>query len=156
MTIRFTEEEAKAYGFIKVNGDWVRGDKKTSRPNPHSTTLPITKSDSSIVAKEQNERKERTKTRSKKSHRIINDRTNHNDKESVSDRIYKINVISYRVRLCDPDNLVPKYYIDEMVRAGIIPDDSSKYIQSIEKKVIKVKKTEEEKTVIEVWQLFEK
>ena len=34
-----------------------------------------------------------------------------------------VRVISYRKRLCDPDNLCPKYFIDCLRYAKIIPND---------------------------------
>ena len=51
----------------------------------------------------------------------------------------------------DPDNLCPKWYIDELTKAGIIPDDSSKYIQEFRKKVVKTK--DEEYTLIRILKL---
>jgi hypothetical protein len=61
---------------------------------------------------------------------------------------FRIVVTSYRNRHCDPDNLCPKYYIDEIERAGLIPDDSSEYITEVVKRVRVIKG--EPKTVIEV------
>ena len=36
----------------------------------------------------------------------------------------RIGVVSYRARLCDPDNLCPKYFIDCLRYAGLIADDT--------------------------------
>lgn len=62
-------------------------------------------------------------------------------------------MIAYCLRHTDPDNLLPKYYIDEIVKAGYIPDDSSKYIDSIEKRVVKIEKGEQTRTVIKIWKM---
>lgn len=71
-------------------------------------------------------------------------------KGSRKDR-FVLAVTSYRTRDMDPDNLVPKWYIDELVKAEIIPDDSSKYIEGIFKSV--VPGAEEEYTTIKVYKL---
>ena len=36
----------------------------------------------------------------------------------------RVCVVSYRARLCDPDNLCPKYFIDCLRYAGLITDDA--------------------------------
>lgn len=40
----------------------------------------------------------------------------------------RICVVSFRSRLCDPDNLCPKYFIDCLRYAGLIADDSPEHI----------------------------
>ena len=40
----------------------------------------------------------------------------------------RVSVVSYRARLCDPDNLCPKYFIDCLRYAGLIADDSPECI----------------------------
>lgn len=64
---------------------------------------------------------------------------------------FTIIVDSYRRRHMDPDNLCPKWYIDEIVKAGIIPDDSSRYIREVKKRVHKVKDEEYTKVTIIKW-----
>lgn len=64
--------------------------------------------------------------------------------------MYTILITSYRKRDMDPDNLYPKNYIDQLVEAKIIPDDSSKHISEIIKRVRKVKSEKDERTVIEI------
>ena len=39
-------------------------------------------------------------------------------------RRVRVCVVSFRARLCDPDNLCPKYFIDCLRYAGLIADDS--------------------------------
>ena len=36
----------------------------------------------------------------------------------------RVCVVSFRARLCDPDNLCPKYFIDCLRYAGLIADDT--------------------------------
>ncbi len=58
-----------------------------------------------------------------------------------------ISIVSYRRRLLDPDNLCPKYAIDALRYAKIIPDDTEKDITyTITQK--KVEKKNQEKTLI--------
>jgi hypothetical protein len=61
---------------------------------------------------------------------------------------YVVSVTSYRSRLCDPDNLCAKYFVDALRYAGVIPDDRPDDIiyQIQQKKCSK----EKEKTLIEV------
>jgi hypothetical protein len=40
----------------------------------------------------------------------------------------RVCVVSFRARLCDPDNLCPKYFIDCLRYAGLIADDSPECI----------------------------
>jgi hypothetical protein len=40
----------------------------------------------------------------------------------------RVCVVSFRARLCDPDNLCPKYFIDCLRYAGLIRDDSPEFI----------------------------
>lgn len=72
---------------------------------------------------------------------------------SESGDMWGLIVTAYCRRHTDPDNLCPKWYIDELVRAGIILDDSSRHVAWIAKSVVKIGKAEEEKTVIEVVKL---
>lgn len=65
---------------------------------------------------------------------------------------YKIVVIAKKLRPVDPDGIFPKWEIDQLVKAGILEDDSSKFVASIEKKVEIVGSPELEETIIEVWE----
>lgn len=62
---------------------------------------------------------------------------------------FRVCVTSYRRRLCDLDNLAPKYLIDCLRYAGIIPEDTPQAIDYSVRQV-KVRKKEEERTEIEV------
>ena len=64
---------------------------------------------------------------------------------------HRIRIISCRVRICDPDNLVggQKHLIDALRLAGIIPeDDPDSIILQVSQK--KVKSYKDEKTWVEV------
>lgn len=64
-------------------------------------------------------------------------------------RRFRVRVTSFRRRLTDQDNLAPKFFIDCLRYAGVIPDDSPQAIDySITQ--VKVRKKEEERTEIEV------
>lgn len=58
-----------------------------------------------------------------------------------------IRVISYRKRIHDPDGVSFKAVLDGIVRLGLLPDDSSEYVQSV---TFESRKAKEEKTVIEI------
>jgi hypothetical protein len=64
---------------------------------------------------------------------------------------YRIVVTAYRVRDFDPDNIFVKAEIDQIVATKILPDDSSKFVESITKRVVKVTTEAEERTTIEIW-----
>ncbi len=63
---------------------------------------------------------------------------------------YRIVVVARRCRAIDPDNVIAKWAIDELVDAGVLPDDSSRWVVAVEKRVEVVRAGEEE-TVIEIW-----
>lgn len=54
-----------------------------------------------------------------------------------------IHMIAYRTRLLDSSNVPLKLYEDGLVEAGILPDDSPKYVQSNTRECRKCKKGEE-------------
>lgn len=58
----------------------------------------------------------------------------------------RVGIVSYRKRLIDPDNLCPKYFIDCLRYAGIIPDDSAKHI-TLE---VSQEMSDDERTEIEI------
>lgn len=60
-----------------------------------------------------------------------------------------VSVVSFRIRLCDVDNLCPKYFIDCLRYAEIIPDDNPEAID-LQVKQVKVAHKSEERTEIEV------
>lgn len=62
----------------------------------------------------------------------------------------RILVRSYRHRDTDPDGISAKALLDAIVEAKILFDDSSKFCESFTSEVIKIKKPEEEKTVLEI------
>ena len=64
---------------------------------------------------------------------------------------HRVRIISKRVRICDPDNLVGgvKYLVDSLRAADIIPEDDPKAI-TLEVSQEKVKTYKEEETWVEV------
>ena len=132
MTIRWSEEEIKEYGYrIGQNGDIY----PAKRNLPLSHTLPLSESQHSNWR--DNEKSTRRKSKAKETHQ----------------RSYAIEVISYSLRHRDPDNLCAKWTIDELSRNGIIPDDSSKWIKWIKKSVVKISKPEKEKFEVIVYEI---
>ena len=75
-------------------------------------------------------------------------------RKTQSKERYRIVVIARRTRDIDPDNMFPKWIIDELVRAKYLPDDSSRFVETIEKRV-EIVKGEEEKTIVEIWREIE-
>lgn len=74
-------------------------------------------------------------------------------RQEEDQRCIRIVIIARRCRDIDPDNIWPKWFIDEIVRAGIIKEDSSRYIEGIYKTVEKVSREEDESTIIELWKV---
>ena len=72
------------------------------------------------------------------------------DAEGHDDR-HRVRIISKRVRICDPDNLVGgvKYLVDSLRAADIIPEDDPQAI-TLEVSQEKVKTYNEEETWVEV------
>lgn len=68
--------------------------------------------------------------------------------ESAASRIH-LRVVSVRKRLCDPDNLSPKWLIDCLRFIDAIPGDESDKI-TLETTQKKAAKGEEEHTIIEI------
>ena len=68
-----------------------------------------------------------------------------------NDDRHRVRIISKRVRICDPDNLVGgvKYLVDSLRAADIIPEDDPQSI-TLEVSQEKVKTYKEEETWVEV------
>lgn len=71
--------------------------------------------------------------------------------ESTSDARHRVRIVSRRVRLCDPDNLVGgvKHLLDALRIAEIIPEDNPKAI-TLEVSQEKVPSYNKEETWVEV------
>jgi hypothetical protein len=74
-------------------------------------------------------------------------------KESHAGR-FLVRVTSFRRRLLDPDNLCPKYFVDALRYAGIIPDDTSEDIELVIRQE-KVELRSDERTELEITPLAE-
>jgi hypothetical protein len=61
-----------------------------------------------------------------------------------------ITVHSFRYRRADPEGLCFKHHLDCIVKAGILVDDSCEYVEEVRFKQTKIKKPEEERTVISI------
>lgn len=72
------------------------------------------------------------------------------ERPAAFDTPVRITVVSYRTTLADADGISAKAAIDGLVLARIIADDSTKYVEEVRYRQIKVSKTEEEETVIEI------
>jgi Holliday junction resolvase RusA-like endonuclease len=64
-------------------------------------------------------------------------------------RRYRVHVHSRRKRLADVDGLSIKAVLDGLVRAGVLPDDSAKFIKEISFTQEKAK--QEEATIIDIY-----
>jgi len=58
----------------------------------------------------------------------------------------RIEIVSYRIRLADADGVSAKYAIDGLVNAGILKDDSTKYVEAVTYRQVKVKHKSQEQT----------
>lgn len=70
-------------------------------------------------------------------------------RESPNPARVHVCVTSFRRRLCDPDNLCPKYFVDCLRYAGFIDDDTSRHIELTVKQE-QVHGVENERTEIEI------
>ena len=129
MSIRLTEEEAKALGYVKDSkGNWT-----TSVQRSYSREVPKPESSSRIEGE--------SKVAAAKEH------------DRSSSKRYRIEVTARCRKRTDPDNLCPKWFIDRLVVFGIIPDDSCEVVEEVVKRIVKVENWEPETTTIEVWEL---
>jgi Holliday junction resolvase RusA-like endonuclease len=62
-----------------------------------------------------------------------------------------IRVIEHRHRLADPDGACVKYLLDAIVSAGLLQDDSQRFVHKVEKEQVKIAANQEEKTIVEIW-----
>jgi hypothetical protein len=62
---------------------------------------------------------------------------------------YAVCVVSYRRRLLDEDNLCPKYHIDSLRYAGLLPSDAPDKA-TIKTSQVQVRTKAEERTVISI------
>jgi hypothetical protein len=133
MAIRFTEKELKDAGFVKDG----KGEYRTKG----SPACVLTESSA----------KPKPNIRRRVKAPAPDESTDEGG--GGSSRNFGIEVAVYSRRHRDPDNIFPKYILDELVRREVIPDDSSRYIRWIRKGVFKVETREEEKTIIQVVEL---
>lgn len=131
--MRFTEEEAKAFGLVQdKDGNW------NYPPKVNSSVR-----DSGEVSKP------------KRAPRRREPRKETDSPSETSSGGYEISVVSYRHRDTDPDNLCPKGYVDVLVEEGWIPADTARVVsEGVRKKVVVIDKSEQERTEIEIWKIL--
>ena len=61
-----------------------------------------------------------------------------------------VRFVSYRLRLCDPDDLCPKYLLDGLRYAGLIPGDSEAEVDYERPRQVKVYHKKDERTEITI------
>ena len=59
----------------------------------------------------------------------------------------RVCVVSFRARLCDPDNLCPKYFIDCLRYAGLIADDTPECI-TLEVRQVRCRRVEQRTEIL--------
>ena len=59
----------------------------------------------------------------------------------------RVGVVSFRARLCDPDNLCPKYFIDCLRYAGLIADDTPECI-TLEVRQVRCRRAEQRTEIL--------
>ena len=72
------------------------------------------------------------------------------DETQTNNTPVDILIHSFRHRLADPDGLCSKYVIDAIVKAGLLEDDSTKFVKEVRFKQTKIPKGEEEYTEVEI------
>jgi hypothetical protein len=78
--------------------------------------------------------------------RVASDESIPKNEGPAFDTRVRIEVVSYRTRLADADGISAKAAIDGLVKAGIIRDDSPKYVEAVTYRQVKVGSKAEEKT----------
>lgn len=133
MGINWTEEDARKFGFVKdAKGNWHR--KAAVRSNDTRKV-----SGAERVPRVSAEKKTAAKEGSKAS-------------SDDSNRRFRVVITSYRWHHLDPDNVFAKFFLDELVTRGILPTDSSTHVDEVAKRVVKINPTQEERTVIEIYE----
>lgn len=102
------------------------------------------------MAKKSTTRKRRSGVSGKTANveRIARDESLEASKGEAFDTPVDLLVVSYRVRLADPDGLSGKAAIDGCVHRGILRDDNAKWIREVRYQQVKVKDQSEEKTLL--------
>lgn len=72
-----------------------------------------------------------------------------NEIKTVMPRVV-IRFSHYRKRFADVDNFCTKYFVDGLVKNGVLLDDSPKEVEEVRHRQIKIEQWQEEKTVIEL------
>ena len=126
--VTWSEDELRRRGYVETaDGSYTKvGERNIFPCSRNQDSREVSQPEPSVLPEEK--RSDEIKERAKRS--------------SKGGDQFTIIVDSYRKRYMDPDNLCPKWYIDEIVKAGIIPDDSSRYVKEVKKRVHVVKDEE--------------
>jgi hypothetical protein len=79
-------------------------------------------------------------------------RSDQKPKRKPLEKRVSIHVHSKRKRLVDADGVSAKAAIDGLVIAGVLEDDSNKYVKEVSYSQEKIQKGEEEEAIIEVYE----
>lgn len=133
----FTQEDLIKLGYqMGQNGEYYARATERARNIQNLNQGQMPKLESSIKSKPKRPTKAKSQTK------------------ATNQRSYRIEIIAYHRRYIDPDNLAPKWGIDAL-RGIAFPDDSSEYISKIDKRVVKIDKSQEERWEIVVYELFD-
>jgi hypothetical protein len=66
-----------------------------------------------------------------------------------------LRIRSFRHRLADPDGVCAKWAIDGLIEAGVLPDDSARFVKSLTYEQTKIPASEPERTEIEIQEINE-
>lgn len=68
------------------------------------------------------------------------------------DTLCRVRVLSKRIRLADADGISSKAALDGLVRRGVLRDDSTHFVRSLESEQAQIQSPEEESTIIELYE----
>ena len=148
MSNYWSEEELKALGYIEdAKGNWARPDSPRKRSGTgFGIGNPCEVSKHKPNLQRQAKRSDAAKKRNEAS-----------GKRRNSGIRYIATVISYEVKCgvgADTDNVCPKWFIDEIIRSGLLPvdltDDNFEQICLTQKAIKRVKTRKEQRTLIRI------
>lgn len=80
---------------------------------------------------------------------VLNESLGEAPREKSYPTRFAIRLVSFRTRLCDPDNLVGKYFVDALRYEELVPDDTAEIVDyHISQQKVKTK--QDERTVITI------
>lgn len=79
----------------------------------------------------------------------LDDQFKKSNADQKTGKKYYLHIHSRRKRLCDPDGISAKAFIDGVVGSGLLPDDNSEWIEEI---TFTQEKSDIEETIMEIWE----